>query len=89
MMRLRMKVSMAGPQVVRRPGEEVEVHDSEGLRLLAAGFAEVVVPESLGTLASLDWPLAIAPQDYLRRFPAGPNAALARRLLSPEPVEVR
>ena len=41
-MRVRMKVSMAGPGVLRPAGHECEVSDSEALSLFAANYAEPV-----------------------------------------------
>lgn len=35
-----MKVSMAGPEVMRNPGDVCEVDDAEANRLIDAGFAE-------------------------------------------------
>jgi len=41
-MLVRMRVSMAGPKVLRPAGEECEVPDNEALSLFAAGYAEPV-----------------------------------------------
>lgn len=39
-MKVRMTVSMHGPDTAREPHDVVEVGDDEGGRLIAAGFAE-------------------------------------------------
>lgn len=83
-MRVRMLTSMAGVDFAFRVGEEVEMADQVAIRLLASGQAEHILPVGAGG-RSKDWPLAgISPADYLKRFPTGPNADLARRV-----VEVR
>lgn len=83
MMRVRMLTGMAGIDFAYRVGEEVEMSDQVAIRLLATNQAEHILPPNAGG-SSKDWPLGISPADYLRRFPAGPNADAARRL-----VEVR
>lgn len=74
---------MAGIAFAYYPGEEVELPDQVAIRLLATNQAEHILPPHAGG-SSKDWPLGISPADYLRRFPTGPNADTARRL-----VEVR
>jgi len=39
-MKVRILVGAAGPTEVRHRGDEVEVDDAEGRRLIAAGYAE-------------------------------------------------
>lgn len=75
---------MAGVGYVRRPGDEVDVHDAEAMRLIDAGYAEIPIPKQDGPVSFADWPLGINPAEYLRRFPLGPNVKTALRL-----VEVR
>lgn len=83
MLRVRMKTCLAGVGFVYMPGQEVELEDRVALRLLASKEAEHIIPPESGT--SPDWVLkGITPAEYLRRFPTGPNAGLARRV-----VEVR
>lgn len=41
-MRIRMKTSIAGPTVSAGPGQEIEVNDADGARLIASGQAEAV-----------------------------------------------
>lgn len=81
MMRVRMKTSMAGADFLYKRGQEVELEDRVALRLLASEQAEHVIPATAGG-PSKDWPLGILPAEYLRRFPTGPNADLARQVLA-------
>ena len=68
---------MAGPRLYWPRGAEVEVHENEAMRLIAAGVAEPIVPGgSVGT-----WEMRISPKQYLERFPAGPQADRARALI--------
>lgn len=41
-MRVRMKTLAAGPDVLRKPGELVDVNDDEGVALIQGGYAERV-----------------------------------------------
>lgn len=43
-MRVRMLVSMEGPAVSRKHGQEIDMNDGEAVRLINAGFAERVTP---------------------------------------------
>lgn len=81
MMRVRLKTSMAGIGFAYKRGQEVDMEDTVALRLLASNQAEHVIPENAAGGQSKDWPLGISPSDYLRRFPTGPNADLARRVV--------
>ena len=82
-MRIRMKTGMAGTAADTgvpfcwQPGQEVDVHNNEAMRLIAAGAAEPVHPDGK---AEQKWELRISPADYLSRFPNGPNRALALEL---------
>lgn len=75
-MRVRMLTGMAGPKLLYEPGQEVEIHNNEAMRLIAAGAAEPIVD---GAKAK-QWELRISPAEYLKRLPNGPNAELAREL---------
>lgn len=46
-MKIRMKTLMAGPTVVRHPGEVCVVAPDEAEMLVAAGYAEVVEPDEI------------------------------------------
>lgn len=80
-MRVRLLTSMAGMSFAYKRGQEVELDDATALRLLASNQAEHIIPATVTGGQSKDWPLGIAPADYLRRFPTGPNADLARRIV--------
>ena len=79
-MRVRMLTGMAGPSINYAPGQEVEMHNNEAMRLIAAGAAEPIHEPT----TEKQWELRIGPADYLSRFPDGPNAALARQLVEQE-----
>ena len=76
-MRVRMLTGMAGPSINYVAGQEVEIHNNEAMRLIAAGAAEPIHKPT----TEKKWELRIGPVDYLSRFPDGPNAALARELI--------
>lgn len=87
-MRIKLTTSMAGVGFAYKRGQEVEMDDATALRLLSSNQATQVIPAGLG-VRSKDWPLAISPQEYLKRFPAGPNVALAHQVLGSARVETR
>ena len=45
-MKVRIVHCMAGSDYVRNPGDEVEVEDAEAVRLIDAGIAEPLRPET-------------------------------------------
>ena len=71
---------MAGPSVLYMPGQEVEMHNNEAMRLIAAGYAEPIHKPTTEKL----WELRIGPARYLELYPEGPNADLAHRLVEQE-----
>lgn len=66
-MKIRMKTSMQGPTVSLRRGDEVEFHDAEADRLIAAGIAEAVDPAASRA----------APLERAVSAPAGVETAVA------------
>jgi len=90
MLRVTIKTFLAGPHLAFRRGQEVELPDAEALRLVAQGDAELIVPASSPDEIP-GWPIKkIGPVEYLRKYPGGPNAELARKVLAAHaPAEVR
>lgn len=44
-MKIKMLVNMAGPEISRNVGDEIEVDDAEAKRLIEASFAIPLAPE--------------------------------------------
>jgi len=82
LMRVRMKQTRVGPTIYQKAGVEYEVPTWEAMSLIDTGAAEPVLATA-GQRTRADWEqrMKIAPEDYLRRFPNGPNAAWARALV--------
>ncbi len=80
-MRIRMLTGMAGTEAglafCYDPGQEIDLYNNQAMRLIAAGAAEPVHPKGK---TEARWELRISPQDYLTRFPNGPNRELALEL---------
>ncbi len=82
-MRIRMLTGMAGTKAglpfCYDPGQEIDVHNNEAMRLIASGAAEPVHPK--GKYPHKEWKLQITPTEYRDRFPNGPNIKLALSLI--------
>ncbi len=76
-MRVRMLNGMAGPSLNYVAGQEVEMHNNEAMRLIAAGAAEPIHNPP----TEKQWELRIGPARYLELYPEGPNADLAHQLV--------
>ena len=74
-MRIRMLTDLAGPNLYYARGTEVDVHTNEAMRYIQAGYAEPIVIAPVR-----EWELRITPQEYVQRFPTGPNFDLAIEL---------
>ena len=81
LMRIRMLTSIAGAGFAYRRGAEVDMPDRDALRLLATGQAEHVLPAAAPGAMPASWTLAKSPAEYLKLYPTGPNAGLAREVL--------
>lgn len=79
-MRVRMLTGMAGPSINYAPGQEVEMHNNEAMRMIAAGAAEPIHKPT----TEEKWELRIGPERYLELYPEGPNAELAHQLVEQE-----
>lgn len=84
MIRIRITASRSGydhdgKAFSHAPGSEVEMEERDAMRLIAAEQAERVGPKDAERRGT--WGLKISPEQYLERFPEGPNAAEAREAI--------
>lgn len=71
-----------------------EVTESEAERLIAAGLASLAqggeTEAESGKTEVTEWKKKLSPQEYLEKYPEGPQAELARKILAaaePAPSE--
>ena len=84
MRRIKILRNYAGPRGVFQSGEILEMEDRDAMSWLSHGLGESVgeIPEiPRAERATLNWTLKTSPVDYLRRYPKGKKAPLARRVL--------
>ena len=76
-LRVRFLTGMAGRGFAYEPGQEVVLKRAEAHRLIQNNVCEPI----LVTEKNKRWTIGKTPAWYLKRFPRGPNAALAREMI--------